>query len=93
MKWEPDFYEDVDGMSSDDLAKLGCCTICGVYIENLPGYYYIESGLCPNCRLHNPIDNESWSEEAMRVLKEGEFDEETIDNYKEQLAKFKEFDI
>lgn len=50
-KWEPAFYAEIDPHQEDAdyLRDQECCAVCGAYIGDLPGYYYIESDVCPNC--------------------------------------------
>jgi hypothetical protein len=40
-KWEPPFYAEIDenAEDSDYLREQGCCSVCGAYMADLPGYY------------------------------------------------------
>ena len=55
---------------------LGCCSVCGAYIADLPGYYWIESDDCPNCACDR---TEKWSEELKRVKEYYDIPAENID--------------
>lgn len=77
-KWEPPFYAEIDenAEDSDYLRKQGCCSVCGAYIADLPGYYWIESDDCPNCACDR---TEKWSEELKRVKEYYDIPAENID--------------
>lgn len=81
-KWEPPFYAEIDENEedSDYLRKQGCCSVCGAYIADLPGYYWIESGYCPNCTGDR---TEKWSEELKRVTEYYDLGDETADEIRE----------
>lgn len=48
----------------DYLRIQNCCTSCGQYIGHLPGYWFIETDCCPDCR---GAGEESWRKEVMRL--------------------------
>ncbi len=82
-KWEPDWYADIDpnATDSDYIRKQECCTSCGGYIGELPGYYFIEDEICPKCRSESPgYYKELWSVEVRRLMTEYEQDKEYIDS-------------
>lgn len=71
IKWEPPFTTEIIESEEDGdyLRRQQCCTSCGAYTADLPGYYWIEDDNCPLCRESNSL--EKWSDELKRVL-EGE---------------------
>lgn len=88
-KWEPDFFAEIDDSENDAdyLREQQCCSCCGAYIGNLPGYFYIESDICPNCAQDR---GESWSEELERMRDTYNLGEEEIGEY---IKKAKEMKI
>lgn len=89
-KWEPDWYAEIDedAEDSDYLRKQDCCAVCGAHIGYLPGYYYIESDVCPNCVADR--EGETWSEELIRLTDKYGLDKEEIDKI---INKCKEMGI
>lgn len=79
--WEPLFYNEKN-TDTDQLRSMQCCVLCGAYIGDLPGYYYIEEDYCPNCRKAN--NEESWSQELKRLLEADNYDKNYIDDLLEQ---------
>jgi predicted amidophosphoribosyltransferase len=84
-QWEPSWYADIDYSAEDTdyLREQDCCSGCGAFIGDLPGYYYTESDFCPNCACDR---GETWSEELERltaVCNYGDLTEEAIKEAKE----------
>ena len=88
-QWEPSWYADIDenAEDSDYLREQGCCSVCGAYIADLPGYYWIESDYCPNCDCDR---TEKWSEELKRVKEYYDIPAENID---EEIKEAEEMGI
>jgi len=88
VNWEPKFFADIDESEedSDYLRKQQCCTSCGGYTGDLPGYYWIEdSDDCPICRASN--NEEKWSDEVKRIMVENELPEDEISETLNALAE------
>lgn len=86
--WEPKFFADIDENAEDGdyLREQQCCTSCGAYTGDLPGYYWIEdSDDCPICRASN--QEEKWSEEVRRVMLREKLDEDEINDTLSALAE------
>ena len=89
VNWRPKFFADIDESEedSDYLRKQQCCTSCGGYTGDLPGYYWIEdSDDCPICRASN--NEEKWSEEVRRIMKREKLDKDEIKNTLSALAEY-----
>ena len=89
VAWEPEFYADIDESEedSDYLREQECCTSCGAYTGDLPGYYWIEdSDDCPICRASN--NEEKWSDEVRRIMKREKLDKDEIKNTLSALAEY-----
>lgn len=88
VNWEPKFFADIDENAEDGdyLREQQCCTSCGAYTGDLPGYYWIEdSDDCPICRASN--QEEKWSEEVRRVMLREKLDEDEINDTLSALAE------
>jgi len=87
--WHPKFFVDIDENAEDGdyLRKQDCCTSCGAYIGDLPGYYWIEdSDACPICRASN--NEEKWSDEVHRIMVREKLDEDEIKQTLNALSEY-----
>ena len=87
--WEPRFFADINENEedSDYLRIQQCCTSCGAYMGDLPGYYWIEdSDDCPICRAYN--NEEKWSEEVRRIMKREKLPKYEINDTLSALAEY-----
>ena len=88
VTWEPQFFADIDENEEDGdyLREQLCCTSCGAYTGDLPGYYWIEdSDDCPICR--NSSGEEKWSDEVVRIMIKEKIDEDEIKDVLSALAE------
>ena len=89
VNWSPKFFADIDENAEDGdyLREQQCCTSCGAYTGDLPGYYWIEdSDDCPICRASN--NEEKWSEEVRSVMLREKLDEDEINDTLSALAEY-----
>lgn len=89
VNWEPRFFAEIDEKQEDgDYLRLQqCCTGCGAFTGDLPGYYYIEdSDACPKCREQS--GEEKWSEEVIRIVTRQKMDKSDIDELKKDLSEY-----
>jgi hypothetical protein len=89
VNWSPKFFAVIDenAEDSDYLREQQCCTSCGGYTGDLPGYYWIEdSDYCPICRASN--NKEKWSDEVRRIMVREKLDEDDINDTLSELAEY-----
>lgn len=89
INWKPQFFADIDedAEDSDYLQEQQCCTSCGAYTGDLPGYYWIEdSDDCPICRSDN--NEEKWSDEVKRLIERNQLTDEEIKQIIEAMAEY-----